>query len=721
MRNMTITDVVVVTLSCLSAACVQISANVLADEPLRQRDLSPVKALSTPQHGAVKLVTDGRAEAVVYVAPPSGTHQRGRAFKVLLGELLEVIEQSTGAKLPVIEEPPGPDRPAIVVGDCPASRAAGIEAADLPYEGFVVKTAPNRVFLVGSTRELDYAKEMIHHATRWPAPIANEGDAWAVADFLERFIGVRWYWPAEAMGRSIVRTKSLAIPPVHYTDAPVFRFRDFGLWGALRTIPATPSQDFRVGRWFDKESPVLPVPKGVKALTPPWAQLREGTSWPYQILVHSLPVSEDRPLCSRELIDYMLKGAEDYWERNDRKAWWVAPEAIHVSYPDHGVNVNHVKKEYRQFVQGWTWDRSSHVMGLTVKMLAEEVKRRWPQKKVVYLAYWDYVTAPDLDFPDNVAIQLCLTHTDGMAGMAEPRKRALNDANIRKWSEKARGRIGLWDYSGCGHTDTFAPVQHPRLIQAFYRQHKDHLAGSFIDTPSLALWSKGAPTVYVWMRLLWNPDADVDAILDEWCRRMFGPAAGTTRGLLELMCDCWEKSTWHKPKGESVGLGYRGVVFSDKWPPGVVKEMDELRRQALAELDGDPQAKQRFQYWLGDGLWAAFRGEAELAWEAAGVVPKKPQITAFGFAGVNPPAVGTVVENIGGSEPEGNPLYPFGREIRLTVPAGTNVTALRPTIAHSGASVRPESGAPQDFTRRVTYTVTGQNGVAAEYNVRVSH
>jgi len=244
---------------------------VMADAPLRQRDLSPVKTLSTTQHPPVSLVTDGRAEAVIYVAPSVGTHQRRRAFEVLLRELIEVIELSTGAKLPVVEEMPRPERPAIIIGDCAASREAGIDAAALLYEGFVVKTAPNRVFLVGSTRELEYAKEMAHHQARWPGPIANEGDAWAVADFLERFVGVRWYWPTDALGRSIVKADSLTVPPVHYGDSPVFRFRDFGLWGALRTIP---SRDFRVGRWFDKHSPPLPVPEGVESLTPPYAQLR---------------------------------------------------------------------------------------------------------------------------------------------------------------------------------------------------------------------------------------------------------------------------------------------------------------------------------------------------------------------------------------------------------------------------------------------------------------
>ena len=712
---------------CLLVACVAISGMTLADEPLRQRDLSPVKVLSTPRHPAISLVTDERAEAVVYVAPAVAEQQRGRAFQVLLGELLEVVELSTGAKLTVTQEPPGPEQSAIIVGDCAASREAGIRADELPYEGFVVKTAPFRVFLVGSTRKLPYAEEMVHHKTRWPGPIANEGDAWALADFLERFVGVRWYWPTEALGRNIVQAKSLTVPPVHYSDAPVFRLRDFGLWGALRTIP---SQEFRVRRWFDQEAPSLPVPAGVQSLTPPYAQLREGTSWPYQISVHSLPVSKERPLGSQELIDYMLEGAEQSWDHNNTSYSgliggegrpFVTPDAIHVSYADHGVNLDHVQGEYRDLVNGGTWNRSSHVMGLTVLMLATEIKRRWPAKKLVYLPYWDYVTPPDIDFPDNVEIQLCLTHTDGMAGMAETGKRALNIGNIRKWSEKTGGKIGLWDYAGGGHLETFAPVQHPHLIQKIYQDHQDQLAGSFVDTTSVALWSKGAPTAYVWMRLLWNPNADVDAILDEWCRRMFGSAAETTRELLRLMCERWENAGWSQPKGQSVGLGAGGVVFSDKWPPDVVNRMSELRDRVLTELKDDVLARQRFQYWLGDDLWAAFLGEAEITWETAGIIPKKPRIESFEFDDFEPSVVGKVIQNIGGSESEGNALYPFGCEIRATVPASTDLKNLRPTIQHNGASVQPASGIPYDFTKSVRYTVTGQNGATAVYMVHVNY
>ena len=112
---------------------------------------------------------------------------------------------STGAKLELVDKPPPVDQPAIVIGECQETRLAGIDAAKIPVEGFVVKTAPNRVYLVGSSRPLPPGSDPW---ARW----SNEGRAWAVADFMERFVGVRWYWPAEVGGRSIIRSSSLVIP-----------------------------------------------------------------------------------------------------------------------------------------------------------------------------------------------------------------------------------------------------------------------------------------------------------------------------------------------------------------------------------------------------------------------------------------------------------------------------------------------------------------------------
>ncbi len=78
-------------------------------------------------------------------------------------------------------------------------------------------------------------------------------------------------------------------------------------------------------------------------------------------------------------------------------------------------------------------------------------------------------------------------------------------------------------------------------------------------------------------------------------------------------------------------------------------------------------------------------------------------ISAFSFAA--PPATGLIDE--------------AAHTIAITVPLGTDVTVLAPTLVISGESVSPASGAVQDFTAPVVYTVTAADGSTQDYTVTV--
>ena len=90
-----------------------------------------------------------------------------------------------------------------------------------------------------------------------------------------------------------------------------------------------------------------------------------------------------------------------------------------------------------------------------------------------------------------------------------------------------------------------------------------------------------------------------------------------------------------------------------------------------------------------------------------GVITLNPAkaITSFSFA--TPSATGVVDEG--------------EKTIAISVPFGTNVTALVPTIVVSaGASVSPLSGVARDFTSSVIYTVTSADSLTQEYVVTVT-
>lgn len=58
--------------------------------------------------------------------------------------------------------------------------------------------------------------------------------------------------------------------------------------------------------------------------------------------------------------------------------------------------------------------------------------------------------------------------------------------------------------------------------------------------------------------------------------------------------------------------------------------------------------------------------------------------------------------------------------ISLTVPYGTSLTSLTPTIIHTGASVNPTSGVAQNFSSPVVYTVTAADASIKTYTVTVT-
>jgi hypothetical protein len=97
------------------------------------------------------------------------------------------------------------------------------------------------------------------------------------------------------------------------------------------------------------------------------------------------------------------------------------------------------------------------------------------------------------------------------------------------------------------------------------------------------------------MKVLWNPELDVDAVLDEMCRRLYGKAGNTVRELIKLECDRWEVAPWTRHLADEGCIPPE--LFREIWPPEVVGRMQALRDKALAELADDPVARQRFLFW----------------------------------------------------------------------------------------------------------------------------
>lgn len=102
-----------------------------------------------------------------------------------------------------------------------------------------------------------------------------------------------------------------------------------------------------------------------------------------------------------------------------------------------------------------------------------------------------------------------------------------------------------------------------------------------------------------------------------------------------------------------------------------------------------------------------FAGNTRTTWDIGAyqyIASSIKAITVFNFS--SPAVTGIVNEG--------------AKTVALTVPYGTAITALVPTITITGASVSPSSGVAQNFTNPVTYTVTAADSSTQVYVVTVT-
>ena len=312
---------------------------------------------------------------------------------------------------------------------------------------------------------------------------------------------------------------------------------------------------------------------------------------------------------SQKALDYLLEGCERTWDRQKGGATWVTATCVTVSPGDATVECHcPACLETVGRAGGTPIDGASRIMALFVKRMCEAVKQRWPDKKVIYLPYWNYQECPgDVEYPDNLVVMAAMT-TYPMPLNAQPENFREAIERLRAWRSKACVPVTTWDYCvGWTH----GGYQYPHVVRDYYRAARDVLAGTFVNGWTLGEWTTTAPTLYVWMKVLWNPDLDVDAVLDEMCRRLYGKADATVRELTRLECALWEDGEWRSQRVKIPGGWYvPESLFPRVWTPEAVRRMKVLRDKALAELADDAVARQRFLFrtWTFD----AFLKDAEL-------------------------------------------------------------------------------------------------------------
>lgn len=542
-------------------------------------DLTPVKRHQAPRHEPVSLVRTG-APAAVIVAPA----KPGPLLSAAIQDLQLHLEKITGAKL-AIAATPSNGLASLVVATRPDDKT--LFPDPVGPEGFAVKTGPDSVTLAGRD---------------------EPGTAWAIYDFLERAVGVRWYWPEEQkatewIGTFLPKSPTLTVTPAHWTDAPFFRKREIWPSGGARIGTADVGTLHRRLRSYDSWPVKLIVhaPHGwdklYKETRPEIFQLRGDGQRDFSILCYGNPATLKTYL---EQIGSQLAATGTV----DRSTVILQDKAVTVSPAD--IPVACTCKDCRALwnLNGGQYGTASKILGSFVSQLAREVKNRWPDMTVIFLPYKNYTYAPeDIAFPDNVEVQIC-----GMPGLAlykEPSVNAAEQANIDAWSRLTGRPIQNWHYSCWPEDRTLAAYLFPHVIATYYRANRIKTVGSFING-DLNHWPRQHLSLYVWMKTLWNPDFDADTAIEGFVTRMYGPAAKPMRELIGMQIKGWEESRWpdaaFSPK----------TIYEMSYPRADVQRMESLLAEAFEKAKADPLVVKRLDYAAGP-LRDFFRQSAEHA------------------------------------------------------------------------------------------------------------
>ncbi len=553
-----------------------------------------IAGLAHPAEGtaALVIVQDGQPRATIVVADEPDaiiSWVKQGAFKANLttqyaAEQLQLyLAKVTGAKLPIVKESQAPTgQTLILLGRSGFNEQRGVTPDGLDPEGFIIRTDPGSISIVGE----------IGPEGNWQAGI-DRGTLWGVYEFLERVCGIRWYFAGEDdLGIVIPKQQTITVPPMTLVKAPAYQYRT----GA---VPSSGIDWFPVARpgnstgFWANHTHGLPWAKAFGAEHPEYFALRrDGTRMmdPEDTSCHT------NHLCYTEpgVLAQEIKNIAEY-DKTGRSVWmdsYTRPTAWYVKFcPQDTEVVRHCtcprcQALWRPYegVGGQDAKLSEIVFGYAAR-LANAVGERWPGRRVGANAYAGFLNVPrTVEIPDNLDVMYCMFW--GSTLQKEPEFWEQERKRISEWVELLghdRSRFYIWEYFYYPNRFGEAPMFSPHVMWRFYRENQPHVKGAFNNGLGIRYGNKSKLTwliAYLWHRVLWDPSQDVDELLAEFYQKMFGPAEKPMKEFFTLIIDRWEGTDW---VGRAPGWGYgvtKGQLYYETYPREVIERLIALLERA---------------------------------------------------------------------------------------------------------------------------------------------
>ena len=548
-------------------------------------------------------------------------------------ELSYHVELATGVALPVVSEHEVPEgfSARIYVGVTRAAAERGIDSESLAPDEALLRRAGAALFVLG--KEDPDADPLDERC-------AYSGTLFGVYELLERFAGVRWLWPGK-LGTYVPRTHTLAIPGELYeTVKPRLAFRTFR-WGAVQRQAESYAPDLerlafshaglrayrddlavylrrhRLGRTTPKPPTGHAFSGWWKRLGkdhPEWFALnKEGTRGPLSGAGEwgrtHVPVCVSNPELHRYIVeeawdggDYLPLGEVDerFFCQCDACRAWDGPQP--AEYPDFA------KEDYEpQLVS----DRYARFW-LTVQAMAA---RKNPKVKVTTFLYWNNFPAPlgGVRLDGKVYAEFVpWTGEVAYFPMSEAAEAWLRE----QWLGWQNAGAILGYRPNYFHGGYVMPYLSTRQAGRFFKFAYEHgMVGADFDS-LYGHWAVKGPMLYLHMRLLWNPELDVETVRKEYFAA-FGPAAE----IVERYFDYWEERSLAWPLHAKWRKARVELAYPEEYFPPAEAMLEEAL--SVARTSPEPEFAERVRF-LQAGLAHARLSRRFLEALDEGDAPKDP-------------------------------------------------------------------------------------------------
>lgn len=445
---------------------------------------------------------DGRTDWKIYLSP------RADPTEVFAAEeLVRALKKISGASFEVVRTERPPAQRAIVIGDLSnpevQARAADLKLRPGEVEQIAVYSRGGNLYLAGNQ---------------------PRGALYAVYHFLQHALGIRWLWPGPD-GEFIPTRNSWVLPELRLNHTPGFAYRGFHLCGDWRDVDlfrewmarnfinihrhAAPPQDKRRGFYSMWSSHNVVLPESLFDQHPEYFAEIGGTRYRSNLCFSSPDV--DR-IVAADTAAYLRK--RPYLD-------------ILSVFPSDNQDFCRCARCARIDVSTAWFEFYNR--------LTDTLKKEFPRLKFATIAYQGYRDVPRCPIRNSAFIEYasysrCNVHPYGHPG-CRPNEETMRA--MLAW--KATGLpIGNYAYEYDLFTKNGRFVPFLSVIADAIRTSRK--LGHLAMIPEVSLSPRHGPDVYadaiqnrlslyLYARLLWNPDQPMAEVLGDWCRTVFAEAA----------------------------------------------------------------------------------------------------------------------------------------------------------------------------------------------------